>query len=282
MEIVTMAGDCLAPSKKTLSDQYARELVLIKDTTRIRLRFSEIELNDGAASTPIAWSGGFDTLVVGKTKSVEDYIHTSDFTVPQDGRIKFRVTGLKRGHHAPSDSLRFRVQLMDLATNQELIQLGNHHPRSMGQGKSDNTYNASIGSAAGQAVYLRLRMEHPDSTFGMEAIDSYIPSGGKFPKSVDHGNVELNERLENVLLQQNYPNPFNPSTEITYLLPSSSPIRLVLYDVYGRQIAILDQGEKSAGEHRFAFNAEGYPSGVYLYRLVAGKSILTRKLVLLK
>ena len=70
-------------------------------------------------------------------------------------------------------------------------------------------------------------------------------------------------------LEQNYPNPFNPSTTITYSLPSASRVQLRVYDVLGRQVAVLADGDMDAGTHQIEFDAAHLASGVYLYQLVA-------------
>ncbi|MFH2057028.1 MAG: T9SS type A sorting domain-containing protein [bacterium] len=83
-------------------------------------------------------------------------------------------------------------------------------------------------------------------------------------------------------LGQNRPNPFNPTTTISFSLPQASDIELAIYDLLGRQVAILAQGGYPAGKHHVEWNAVDYPSGVYFYRLRAAESVLTRKMVLLK
>jgi hypothetical protein len=69
-------------------------------------------------------------------------------------------------------------------------------------------------------------------------------------------------------LGQNYPNPFNPTTTISYYISGCSFVRLSVYDVLGRGVATLVNGEVDAGEHTVQFNAYGLASGLYLYRLV--------------
>jgi M6 family metalloprotease-like protein len=88
-------------------------------------------------------------------------------------------------------------------------------------------------------------------------------------------------------LAQNFPNPFNPTTSISFFLPERTRVRLEVYDVAGRLVTRLAEGIFSAGPHSVNWqgvNATGSPvgSGVYVYRLVAGKQIMSRKMLLLK
>jgi hypothetical protein len=84
------------------------------------------------------------------------------------------------------------------------------------------------------------------------------------------------------VLGQNYPNPFNPSTTINYGLPVACEVRLGVYDLLGRELAVLVNGRKDAGVHEVRFDGSGLSSGVYLYRLQAGEFVQTMKLVLLQ
>ena len=70
-------------------------------------------------------------------------------------------------------------------------------------------------------------------------------------------------------LDQNHPNPFNPSTVISFALPEASHVRLTVFDVLGREVKTLMDGQIDAGNHRVHFNASGLPSGTYLYRIQA-------------
>gem|GEM_PF-3100533 len=83
-------------------------------------------------------------------------------------------------------------------------------------------------------------------------------------------------------LNQNYPNPFNPSTQITYELPQQSDVLLEVFDMSGRQVATLVNESVNAGTHTVNFNATNLSSGVYMYRLQAGRTVLTKKLTLIK
>jgi hypothetical protein len=103
-------------------------------------------------------------------------------------------------------------------------------------------------------------------------------------------------------LEQNYPNPFNPTTKISYTVPSTvgrnpyaegasqevglllsaSRVRLTVYDLLGREVAVLVDGVQSPGRHEMTFDASRLTSGVYFYRLQAGEYTATRRMLLLK
>jgi hypothetical protein len=83
-------------------------------------------------------------------------------------------------------------------------------------------------------------------------------------------------------LSDNYPNPFNPSTSIAFSIPSNNFVTLKIYDVIGREVATILSEKLEAGEYTRQWNAAGFPSGVYFYRLEAGDFVDVKKLVLLK
>lgn len=83
-------------------------------------------------------------------------------------------------------------------------------------------------------------------------------------------------------LMQNYPNPFNPSTKIRFSLPQSSFTRLAVYDILGKELVTLVNGELSAGQHEVEFNAAHLASGIYFYRITSGRFTACKKLMLLK
>lgn len=92
---------------------------------------------------------------------------------------------------------------------------------------------------------------------------------------------------ENILprtyeLSQNYPNPFNPVTTIRYQLPNAGNVRLMLYDVIGREIKMLVDEYKSAGVYEVRFDASDLASGVYFYRIKSGTFSDLKKMILLK
>ncbi|MCJ7554712.1 MAG: T9SS type A sorting domain-containing protein, partial [Ignavibacteriaceae bacterium] len=83
-------------------------------------------------------------------------------------------------------------------------------------------------------------------------------------------------------LGQNYPNPFNPSTTINFALPQTSNVVLKVYDVLGREVATLLNGEKAAGNYEVNFDASQFASGMYIYTLQAGNFSTSKKMMLMK
>jgi hypothetical protein len=83
-------------------------------------------------------------------------------------------------------------------------------------------------------------------------------------------------------LEQNYPNPFNPSTRIQFGLPRRARISLKVYDMLGRVVATLVEGEKAAGNYSVQFDGGRFPSGTYLYRLITPERSITRTMILMK
>jgi len=84
------------------------------------------------------------------------------------------------------------------------------------------------------------------------------------------------------LLSQNYPNPFNPSTTIAFSVPKETHVTLRIYDILGREITTLVNEKLQAGSYSKVWNATGYSSGVYFYRIEAGEFTETKKINLLK
>ena len=95
--------------------------------------------------------------------------------------------------------------------------------------------------------------------------------------------VKDNPRLPGrYILDQNYPNPFNPSTKIGFKIPEAGFASLKVYDVAGREVAVLMNGKREAGEYTAQLDARNLPSGVYFYTLRSGGFVDTKKMLLMK
>ena len=100
------------------------------------------------------------------------------------------------------------------------------------------------------------------TTTSIRSINSNIPSAFK--------------------LFDNYPNPFNPTTKIRYELPKNGLVKLVVYDILGKEIETLVNEKQSLGTYEATFNAAQYPSGIYIYKLATDGFSETKKMLYVK
>ena len=100
------------------------------------------------------------------------------------------------------------------------------------------------------------------------------------------GTSEVAVRVDNTPLrfnlEQNYPNLFNPSTTIKFELPQSSQVKLIVYDLLGRQVSVLVNERKMPGSYEVKFDGSNLASGLYFYKLQAGDFVQSKRLLLLK
>ncbi|MHB8338741.1 MAG: T9SS type A sorting domain-containing protein [Ignavibacteriaceae bacterium] len=94
--------------------------------------------------------------------------------------------------------------------------------------------------------------------------------------------IEINLTPKDYVLFQNYPNPFNPSTTIKFSVPNKSFVNIKVYDITGREVARLFDGEKEAGTYLITFNASKLSSGIYFYKISSKSFVQIRKMLLLK
>ena len=95
-------------------------------------------------------------------------------------------------------------------------------------------------------------------------------------------DLEKDQLPDGFSLSQNYPNPFNPTTKINYSIPQATNVQLTVFNILGQKVATLIDGRQFAGSHTVNFDARNLASGVYFYRLKAGKVVQQRKMTLIK
>jgi hypothetical protein len=97
------------------------------------------------------------------------------------------------------------------------------------------------------------------------------------------GIVNNNNGIPNEYsLSQNFPNPFNPATKISFKLPEAGNVKLVVFDLLGREVTVLVNEKLAAGSYTADWDAANYPSGVYFYRITSGSFSEIRKMILIK
>lgn len=133
----------------------------------------------------------------------------------------------------------------------------------------DNIFGSSLPE------YLVMDVVENQSTGG---YDGTYTIGINSPTGV----TEVDANPIGFTLEQNYPNPFNPTTTIRYTLASASDVKLTVFDMFGREIETLVNSSVPAGTYEVVFDASKLSSGIYFYRLIAGKFTKTKEMLLIK
>ncbi len=164
---------------------------------------------------------------------------------------------------------------------------------------SDEAYTAE--ASAFYDVTLQLQVGQTTGTFDLgyfttlaDFETSFITFGPPDSNSADtlmNQRITVNPVVANeedtqpgaFALGQSYPNPFAASTTIRYALGRAAAVRLTVFDAAGREVAVVEEGSRSAGDHTVTFEASGLPSGTYLYRLEAdGETVQTQRMTLVR
>lgn len=142
-----------------------------------------------------------------------------------------------------------------------------------------------------QDIGLVWQLEEFDFGYAVNDLLGCVIDGEVFGDTTVVG-IEEEILPEELSLTQNYPNPFNPTTTIEYTIPNviaggakqsqQMNVTLKVYDIIGRETAVLVDEIQSPGNYKISFNAEGLSSGVYLYRLTFGSNSITKKMILLR
>lgn len=141
--------------------------------------------------------------------------------------------------------------------------------------RSNNPYGIYI--AASQYIYL-----DNNDVFGIKANYHQTSSLHIYnEKKTLVRDVSIMPSLYS--LKQNFPNPFNPVTVINYSLQTSGHVQLAVYDIHGRQIAVLIDNQQNVGNHSVEFHADNLPSGIYFYHLKTSTGFSqTKQMMLIK
>jgi hypothetical protein len=144
----------------------------------------------------------------------------------------------------------------------------------------------SIFDISNPAVPRRIA-GYPGSYTGVYATEQYIYLAGQdrfkiltYDATSTEDEQELLPKSPNLL--SSYPNPFNAQTTISYSLAEPGPVTLTIYNLLGQKVATLYDGVQTAGEHKTVWDAGNQTSGIYFYRISAGRFIKSEKMLLLK
>ncbi len=149
---------------------------------------------------------------------------------------------------------------------------------------SNTTVNAS--SASGKNLHQHSDLSSGDGCVGITTPGSTYTQRpnisiwlGTGPVGITGNGANLPEKFD---LGQNYPNPFNPVTKINYAIPEQSFVTVKVFDMLGREVAVLINEQKSAGYYSIDFDASALSSGVYIYKMKAGYYENIKRMVVIK
>ena len=198
--------------------------------------------------------GGADG--VDQDLTIAEYLHI-DFWTPNATALNFVLISRTTGEQAYA---------LPVATEEWVsVEIPLSHFTDLGLGLSD-IYQFKVDGGDGNTIVY---------------FDN-IYFGGIAPVSVDGLNIP-----ESFALHQNYPNPFNPSTTIRFDMPTMSNVKIVLFDVQGREVAELVNKEFSAGQYQTIWNGQNaqgtaMPAGIYFARMITSEYASTVKMLLIK
>ena len=180
---------------------------------------------------------------------------------------------------------------LSLATNSKVhdIEFLPTSPKNIWLSNYDKLFfSADTGNTWQEVQIINESLEAKNIEFINDSIGFILCDEGKFYATENNGGIITdicsNKLLvpKNIALYQNYPNPFNPSTKIKYQIPSERFVQLKVYNILGTEIETLVNEVQSAGEYSVNFNAKNLVSGVYIYKLIAGEFVETKKMILVK
>ena len=141
------------------------------------------------------------------------------------------------------------------------------------------------GETASSASYQIMDAAGQPGVVGTATSENYQVGSGFLAESIevtDVGEMELLAKPKEFQLYQNYPNPFNPETTIQFDVKEDCQVTLVVYDLLGRQLAVLINEHHDAGGYKVSFDASVLPSGIYIYRIQMGTFHSVRKMIVLE
>ena len=167
---------------------------------------------------------------------------------------------------------------MDITPYESIMSTGDHKPIVV----ANDSNSVIVRKLKGTAAFgSRMPLGGPFlSDAEIQIVVQWIMSGAKeVATTADVATGSVPFRFD---LSQNYPNPFNPSTTVNFQLPAAKDVRLAVYDLSGREVAVLINERRQAGQYAVQFDGAGLASGSYMYRLTAGDLVLAKKMVLVK
>lgn len=128
--------------------------------------------------------------------------------------------------------------------------------------------------------YVYNKTSISQSWFNKGGVAYTFYPAGSYPTSVENTLEQF--VADDFVLYQNYPNPFNPGTTISFSIPRAGQTKISVYDMLGREVAVLVNDYLESGVHSISFDGKNLSSGVYVYRIESGSYVKAKQMILLK
>jgi len=234
---------------------------------------------------------------------VPENIISGDYSLDGDNTFPFRMSGpllTESGNYSGEEG-----NIFNCIEAYEALLHSDEVKKTAGDPKVIYGFNEGEMTAVGIMIPPDLLLEEPNTTLLIDHPEEYYKEGyypddiridynsGEHSYDIFIENFQYHKGREELIkedavvpdsyaLFQNYPNPFNPSTNIKFQVPEKQQITLKVYDILGKEIAVLVDEEKETGIYEIVFDASELSSGVYFYTIKAGRFEHTRKMLLLK
>ncbi|MCZ7557196.1 MAG: T9SS type A sorting domain-containing protein [Bacteroidia bacterium] len=266
--------------------RHEKELQVKRDTSRIMFGLSGIEIHGAGGWQSVDWKHKADTTVLGHSRNTQEEFRTNSFTYQGSAPLRFVVSESRNGASTFPANLSVQLQLVDAQTHAVLSQVASLAMNQVATGSRRNQVAHNLSTHPGRQVYLRLSMTGLDTSVSVLAHDIWVfgaTDSLTSPKQTGDGSeFAISMCPTENALYQNWPNPFNPTSTIRYVLVQAGNVTLAVYDLVGRQRAILYSGYAESGLHSVSLDATQLESGTYYYRLVTAHGTLQRRMNVVK
>ena len=211
---------------------------------------------------------------------IDRYMIGSADTIPNHGdRLQYRFNLRNEGQQTAATDISIKLIPLDTCSSVTAFADPVYGEIAPGEIAEPNRgVGISFNENCPDSVFTRLKVDiySGEIAYWSETIAIFVH---RTPAALGDRDDALPDKFA---LDQNYPNPFNPVTMINYQLPMINDVDLSIYNLLGQRVATLVSERQSAGRYQVEWDASGFSSGVYYYRIKAGEFEQIRKMVLLK
>jgi hypothetical protein len=257
---------------------------VIKDDGEFYFSFSDVKNNGNI----IEFIEKNDSVNILNNITLNKYLETKPFLISDNSTLTYMLTYwvndslIVKKILGNGGFLNFKIELIDNKTNEVLAVINDitQTVESISI-KKNMMYKVNLSHLGNREA--KLRMIETDNIKGAYSFSKVFTSTYQLNKNnINEIFLSDGSVITEYNLFQNYPNPFNPSTQIKYSILAEGLVTLKIYDVLGKEIAVLVNEYKNAGNYSTTFDASDLASGVYVYQLHVNDFVATKKLVLLK